>query len=167
MEIQSIANSQNFEGQFIIVNNLSNKPAECVKTVKNQVKKLISKKDYNLYLKQDYVKQRICFIPDYQLPKMSERGQMVHSGTQESVLLNAKPSRYVDAAKNAIENFDRALLNEKQKEWALTKKQQTVEGIKDIIVNIVYFPLFVIGDILHEISPKLSNKFEKLIDKII
>ena len=44
MEIQSIANSPNFEGQFIIVNNLSNKPAECVKTVENNIKKLISKK---------------------------------------------------------------------------------------------------------------------------
>ena len=167
MEIQSIANSQNFEGQFIIVNDLSNKPAECVKTVKNKINKLISKKDYNLYLKQDYVKQRICFVPDFQPPKMSDLGQAVHSGTLECVLINAKPSRYFDAAKNAIENFDRSLQDEKQKEWELTKNQQTVEGIKDIIGSIVYFPLFVIGNILNGISSKLSKKFEKLIDKII
>ena len=85
----------------------------------------------------------------------------------ESVLLNAKPSRYVDGAKNAIENFDKALLDKEQKEWELKQKQKKIEEIKDIICSIIYFPLFLAGDILHEISPKLSKKFEKLIDKII
>ena len=166
MEIQSIANSPNFEGQFIIVNNLSNKPAECVKTVENNIKKLISKKNYNLYLKQDYVKQKICFIPDYQFTKPNRENAML-TGTQETVLLNAKPSRYIDAAKNAIKNFDKALLDKEQKEWELKQKRQKIEEIKDIICSIIYFPLFLVGDILHEISPNLSKKFEKLIDKII
>ena len=167
MEIQSIANSQNFEGQFIIVNNLSNKPAECVKTIKDNIKKLINKKNFNLYLKQDYVKQKICFIPDYQFPNMQNNENTMLANTQESVLINAKSSRYVDAAKKAIENFDKALLDKEQKEWELTRKQQTVEYIKGTIGSIICFPLFVINDLLHEISPKLSKKFEKLIDKII
>ena len=162
MEIQNVANSQNFEGKLVILNDLSCKPHANINKVKNNLQKQIELKKYNLYMRQDYIANKIRIAASYFEPRYIQ-GVLTH----EELPITAKSSRYIYAAKKAIENFDKSILDKEQREWELTRKQQTVEDIKGTIGTIFCFPLFVINDLLHEISPKSSKKFEKLIDKII
>ena len=149
----------NFQGKLIITNRLSNKPNNCINKVKSSLENLILKKDYNLYITQDYTQNKICISAKYPVSMLNEQG--------ENLQINSKASRYIDAAKNAISKYENALSDKEQKIWEQNKKESKKQEIKDIAGVILFFPFFIVGDILHSINPKWSNKFEKLIDRII
>ena len=87
--------------------------------------------------------------------------------THEELPITAKSSRYIYATKNAIEKHENALKDNEQKKWEQEQKKQKIENIKDLAETMVFFPLFIIGDILHSINPKWSKKFEKYLYKRI
>ena len=161
------ADNTNFQGKLVIENRLSNKPSNCIKKVQDNICSLIQKKDYNLYIKQYYDKNEIGIYADYPFPKKPSQKSVFQKSEKESLPINAKSSRYIEAAKSAIEKYDKAILDKEQKEWDKKQKSRKIEDLKDIIETVVFLPLFIINDILHSINPKRSKNFEKYIDKII
>lgn len=147
-------NNTNFQGKLIVTNQLSNKPSKCFNKVRGDIEALIEKKDYNLFLKQDYDKQKIFF-------------REISVNVQESIPITANSSKYIEAAKNIIEKYDKALLDKEQKEWERKQHEQAITELKDTAWSIVLFPLFIVEYMLSEINTKWSKNFEKFIDKLI
>ena len=166
MRVENITNT-NFQGKLVITNHLSEKPEKSVKKVQEIIKNLVQKKDYNIYLTQDYGKNEISIYADYPFPQKPSKHLIFLNTEKENLPLNAKCSRYIDAAKSAIEKYDKALLSNKQKEWGQKRKQDQVQELKGILGAIAIFPLYGINLLLGSIHPKLSKNFEKLLEKII
>lgn len=152
-------NNTIFGGKLVITNHLSNKPNNCINKLKDSLEGLVQKKDYNLYVTQDYSMNKICITVKYPVNMLNQAG--------ETIPINAKHSKYIDAAKSAIAKYDKALLENEQIKWEQKQKQNKIQELKDILETIVLFPLFGINELLDFINPKLSKKFEKLIDKMI
>lgn len=161
MNIQQITNSQNFEGKLVILNNLSCKPHANINKVKNNLQKQIESKKYNLYIEQDYSANKIRIAASYYEPRYIQ-GVLIH----EEVPITANHSRYIYAAKDAIDKREKSLLDAEQNKWEFKQKQQKIQEIKETAGAIVFMPLFAIGVILEDISPKLAKKYENLLNKI-
>ncbi len=161
MNIQQVTNLQNFEGKLIILNDLSQKPYANINKVKDSLQKQIESKKYNLYIGQDYSANKIRIAVSHFQPNYIQ-GVLTH----EELPITAKSSRYVYAAKNAIDKHEKALSDTEQKNWELRQKQQKKQKIIDTAETILLAPVFILGSVLHDISPKLSAKFEKILDKI-
>lgn len=160
-------NNTNFQGKFVIENRLSDKPKRCVKKVQDSINNLIHEKSYNLYLKQLYDKNVIGIYADYPFPLKPSQHIIILNKTTENIPINSNSSKYIEAAKNAIEKYDKVLREKDQKEWEDRRKNQKINDLIDSAETILFFPLFAVSDILHSINPKWSKKFEKYIEKII
>jgi len=161
MNIQQVTNSQNFEGKLIILNDLSQKPYANINKVKDSLQKQIESKKYNLYIGQDYSANKIRIAVSHFQPSYIQ-GVLAH----EELPITAKSSRYIYAVKNAIDNHEKTLSDIEQKKWEQEQVQQKKQELKDTFAAFVFAPLYMIGTILEDISPKLSAKFEKILDKI-
>lgn len=161
--ITECVSNTNFEGKLIILNGLSHKPYSCIKKVENNLKKQIQPKDFDLFVEQDYRTNKIN-IAASSLRLRFIHGVIIH----EELPITAKSSRYIYAAKNAIDKYENAVKENEQKEWEQSQKQRKMEILKDTVETIFLFPLFAVNDILHSINPKWSKNFEKrVIDRII
>ena len=166
MRAKCIENT-NFQGKFVIENSFSNKPGRCIKKVKDNLENLVRTKDYNLYLKQNFVENRMEFSAKYPFPLNPTQTKMLLTEAKEFVPVNSKSSNYIAAANNVIKNFEDNVKKYYKKEWEDNQKAQIKEDIKDLLSSTIFFPLFAVSFILHGINPKWSDKFEKFIDKII
>ena len=153
----------NFQGKLVISNRLTSKPSKCVAKVKDDIGNLVTKKDYNLYISQNYSNNEIIIKADYPFPLKPSQTTLLMEKAEEKLPVNAKVSRYFDAAKKVINDFETKLNKQYEKQWEQGKKQKVIQDIKDMAETVVFFPLFVVDDILHEINPKWSKKFEKLL----
>lgn len=161
MNIQQITNAQNFEGKLIILNDLSQKPYASINKVKDNLQKQIQPKKYDLYIGQDYSANKIRIAASHFRPSYI-KGALAH----EELPITAKSSRYLYAAKNAIDKHEKALSDTEQKNWELRQKQQKKQKIIDTAETILLAPIFILDCILHDINPKLGGKFEKLLEKL-
>ena len=151
----------NFQGKLVIQNKFSKVAESKMEKAKVSIEELIASKNYDLYVQQDYGYNIVNFIASHNFPtKMADIYKKI------SIPIVSKYSKYTEAAKNAIEEYENAILNEKQKCWENEKKHRVVQDFKDTVGTILYFPLFMINDILYEINPKWSKKFERFIDRI-
>ena len=151
----------NFQGNVFLQNKFSKLANSNMEKAKSGIEKLIAKKEYNLYIQQDYCYNNINFLASKYTPDIAS------AYTKISIPVNSKHLKYEEAAKQAIDKYEENLCNKEKIEWDKNRKQQTINDIKDIIESAAFFPLFVINDILRVINPKWGKKFEKLIDKII
>lgn len=156
-----------FQGKLVITNHLSEKPEKSIRKVQEIIQNIVQKKDYNLYLTQDYGKNEINIYADYPFPQKPSEHFIFLNTEKETLPINAKYSRYIDAARSAVEKYDKALLKNNQTEWEHKQKQNQIQELKGILGSIAIFPLYGINLLLDSIHPKLSEKFEKLLDKII
>ena len=161
MRAECIGNT-NFQGKLVLLNELSRKPGSCIEKVKKDLQEMIKPKNYDLYLEQDYSTNKINFAASTLYPRCIH-GAIEH----EELPITAKPKRYINAAKDTMDNYEKALNEKEQQAWEQKQKHQKTEDLKDFAGIILFFPLFAINDLLHEINPKWSKKFEKFIDKII
>ena len=168
MEIRNITNSQNFEGKYVIVNKLSDKPSKYAQKTRGYIENLIKPKDYNLYLKQDYNKQQMIFSADYPSPLKPHQPQLKDKNV--NIPITSKPSRYNDAAKKAIDLFEKKLFEHEQK---IAKEHETgkIQEFIDILETFfIFFPMELIVFTADKINPKLgkklSIKFDNIIDKL-
>ena len=168
MKIQDVTNSKNFEGKLVIVNNLSNKPARCVKKIKSSVQELIRDKDFNLNIMQDYSNQAIIFNAEYHFPLKPEQRIVMLNSNDISIATTSKSSVYIKAAKDAIDLFEKNLYRANQLKYEKEQKQHLKQNIKDCVIDIfIGYPLSLIELIAKEIHPKFGKKVEKFIDKAI
>lgn len=151
----------NFQGNLYIQNKLSIVADSRMKKVAAGIEEFIASKKYDLYVQQDYGYNNVNFIASQYAPS-----DIVDVYRKISIPVISKHSKYTEAAKKATENYEKAMLNEEQKQWERQKKQRAVQDMKDIAESIVFLPLFMIYEILHEINPKWSNKFERFLDRI-
>ena len=149
----------NFEGKIVILNDLSHKPDLSIKKVKVSLQKLIEPMNCNLFVEQNYTNNKIN-IGVSQLNPKTMSGVISH----EELPITAKSSRYVYAAKNAIDKYKKAIMDIEMKDWEQKRKNEKFQDLKDIACSFLMFPLFVINYILHSINPKWSKSFEKLLE---
>ena len=157
MKTESISNT-NFQGKLFIQNKFSTVADSKMQKAKAGIEELIASKKYDLYVQQDYRYNSVNFIASQYNPS-----NIIDVYRKISIPVLSKYSKYTEAAKNAIEKYEKAILNEEQKQWENNKKQRAIQNFKDMVETILFFPMFVIDDILHEINPKWSKKFEKLL----
>ena len=153
----------NFNGRLIPIGRFSDKPNQCISSVKKNIEKQINSKCFNLYIKQDYSSNEVRFACKRFYPFDKPKEEIL----QVSVPTTSKSSRYIDATKDAINLYEKDLIAREQKEWEQRYKQYKMEHSMNIFEIALCSPLLLINKILYSINPKWSNKFEKLIDKIL
>ena len=158
-------NNTDFQGKLVIANSFSNKPKQCINKVQSDVQNLIKKKDYDLYIRQDYSKNVINISAEYSFPLKSNQRKLFVSA-QENIPINSRVSRYVDAAANVINQFENNLRKKEQQAWEQKQKKQNRDDIKNTIGFILLSPVYFAEMIVHDISPKWGEKFENLLQKI-
>ena len=94
----SNVSEQNFNGQLYILNKLSKKPAQCIAKEQSNILKLIEKEKFDLFIKQDYVKNTVNI--------MAMTKTEPHINVSNDVPVTAKPSKYLNAARKTIENYE-------------------------------------------------------------
>ena len=161
MNIQQVTNSQDFKGKLVILNDLSRKPYANINKVKDNLVKQIESKKYDLYIGQDYSANKIRIAASYYEPRYIQ-GVLVH----EEIPITANASRYIYAAKNAINRYEKAIMDVELKNWEQKRKQQQIQECKDVVGTLIFSPLYVMGSVLSDISPKLAKKYEKLLEKM-
>ena len=147
-------NNTNFEGALVITNRLSNRPNGCINKVKSSLEKKKKKKDYNLYVTQDYCKNEICITAKYPASMLN--------GTGEHISINAKPSRYIDAAKNTLDVYEKALLNQEQRKWEQMQEQERRGNWKLLPAAVLLMPLVMLELFLTSVYTPLGDKLAKL-----
>lgn len=100
MQIHQISDNRSFAGKLFVVNKLSKKPALCILKEKSNLLELIKKEKFDLYIKQDYSKNKVDIIA-------TARTEPQISITSE-VPLTAKHSSYLDATKQSIIRYKKA-----------------------------------------------------------
>ena len=159
-------NDTNFQGKVIVLNRLSSKPNRCLNKVEGDMQKLVQKKDYNLYLKQDYAGNLINISAEYPFTQKPSQKHICMLKTQINVPITSKASRYVDTASNVIKQFENNMWNKEQQIWEKEQKKQKIDDVKNIMEYILLSPVFIADAVIHEINPKWGKKFEKLLEKI-
>lgn len=162
MNIQQITNAQNFEGSLFVIGNYSPKPKQCIDKLYPQLEKFIKPKEFNLYIKQDYGTNEVKLACENIYPFEKSRSDFL----QAKVPITAKASKYINAAKNAIDSYEQKLYEKEQQKWEQKQIQQKTQELKDIAEAVIFAPLYITGTIIEGISPKLAKKFEKLLEKM-
>ena len=144
----------NFQGKLIITNRLSNKPNKAINKVKGDIENLINKKDYNLYITQDYSKNEICMTAKYPAYMLN--------GARTDLPINSKASRYIDTAKKTIEKHETIISKQKELLW---KKEQNRQERKELLGFIAFnfaIPFIVIAEEAKKGFKDLKTIFNKL-----
>jgi len=166
--MHSVVSPIDFKGKFVVKNELSNKPARCVKKVNNTLRDMVRAKTYNLYVRQDYTKNVIRFEADYPFPYKPSQRKPLLVDVSESIPVTSNASRYIEAAEVAVNKFEKAVRDNEHREWEQSHKTDRMQELRDIAGSVLFFPLFAINDILHSMNSKWAKNFEKnVIDRII
>ena len=155
-----------FQGKLVIVNHFSNKPRQYVEKVKDKLQNLVAKKDYNLFLQQDYSRNEMRIIADYPFPLKPEQSTPLFTRTQINIPVTSKASKYVKTSKDVMDKFEYNLHQKEQQAWEQEQKLQKKQKILNTVEFILYCPFYIVEHILHDINPKFSHKYDKLLQKI-
>ncbi len=156
------ADITNFQGKLVVLGKYSNKPKQNIAKTSAELEKLIRPKDWNLYLEQDYGNNNVKMTCDSFYPFENNKDGIA----QVNVPITSKASKYISAAQDALDMYEKVLYDKEQKEWENNKKRQIKEDIKSFAGLAALYPLFIVNDILYYINPKWSEKFEQILDEI-
>lgn len=127
-----IGTNVNFNGKLYVVNKLSKKPAQSVEKEKSNLLKLIKKEKFDLYIKQDYSKNKIDIV--------ATTKAQPHISSSSEVKITANPSQYLDAAKKSVENYgtvrDNYFYNAYQQ--SKTFKQKFFDFVNEVLYELVW-----------------------------
>ena len=155
MEVKSIDNTA-FRGKLIITNDLSSKPNQCINNVHSNIENLIKNKSYNLYVVQDYSTSKINIYAGDVIPtKESE-------GICQSILATSASDKYINAAKQAISDYEKAIEEQCVKE---NKKQERKELLSFMAFNLA-LPFMIIAEEAKEGFKDLKTIYNKLATKL-
>ena len=155
----------NFQGKLIIVNRLSNKPGKCINKVKSDIENLITKKDYNLYITQDYSKNEINIKADYPFPYKPDNKIILLANAEESFPINSKTSKYIDTAKKTIEKLETNISKQKELLWEKEQNKQERKELLSFLAFNLTLPFIVIAEGAKEGFKDLKTTFNKLAKK--
>lgn len=164
MKIQQITNAQNFEGKLIVVNKLSQKPQRCIDKVCDCIQELINKKDYNLYVRQDYIQNAIGISAEYQFP-IRPHQRISYGKIEKYIPIQSKAAMYKKTADDVVKVFEENKRQTEQKNWEQKKQKQKKQEYREIAETVIFAPLYIIGLILESLSPKWAKKYEELLEK--
>ena len=150
---------QSFKGKLVTVNSLSNKPKRYLNKVHEDIQKLVKNKEYNLYFQQDYGKNEMRIIADYPFPLKPSQQNLYFTRTQINIPITSKASKYIATAKDVIEKFENNMRKNEQQVWEQKQRQQKRQDSLDTIETFLFAPVFIFGDILHDINPKWAKNF--------
>ena len=150
-----------FQGKVVILNTLSHKPNSSLKKVENNLQKQVQSKNYDLYIEQDYSLNKIN-IGVSPLKPRTMSGNIEH----EELPITAKSKRYIYAAKSAIDKHEKRQKEKEVQVWEQEQKKQKKQNIYDAVEFILYCPFYIVEHVLHDINPKFSQKYDKLLQKI-
>lgn len=156
-------NSTDFQGRLFIQNKLSRVADFNLKQAKKSIEEILAKKDYNLYVKQDYSYNKVHFSGPAVLTN-----SISSVDTTVSIPVLSTVTKYIDAAKKASDKYEKALRDKEQADFERSRRHQKFRDLKGISETVLFIPLFAISEILRDINPKWSKNFEKnVIDRII
>ena len=151
-------NNINFQGELVVTNRLSKKPSNCINKVRDDIENLIQKKDYNLYVTQDYSKNEICFSAGYPLSQRTPQ----YTG---NLNINAKASRYIDTAKNTIEQHEALIRKQQEIQWEKEQYKADKKELWDLISFSFVFPFLMIAEELKNFKTTFNKLATKLATK--
>lgn len=144
----------NFKGQIVKTGkNFSTKPQQCIANMENSINDLIESKPFDLYIHQDYSKNEIVFETDN--IEISKR-----------IPVASKASKYIEAAKNVIEEHENAEIAAREQEW---EKSQNKAEVKDMFYTLLYFaalPFLYMAESFKDGAKDLKTNFNKLAKKL-
>ena len=155
----------NFRGTLIITNHLTNKPGKCIDKVKGDIENLIIKKDYNLYITQDYSANVINIKTGYPLSRQSSQTSKLSGITEEKLPVNAKSSRYYDAAKKVINDFEAESEKQKEKQWEKECNKQEWEEIFYLLKGFALLPILIVIGFCTESMHDAGKSFKQIVNK--
>ena len=167
MRINGVSNT-NFQGNVIVSDNLSRKPQQNVNKAKSNIQNFVKDKHYNLYFKQDYAKNVI----NIELKKVSydfdwyqKREITSDTGFSTNVNITSSSSKYADAAKKLINDYENDLQQKKEKQWEKEYNRQEWEELGILFKSFALIPfIMIIGGIIEgskEISESVKNMLNK------
>lgn len=136
MKTQNISNTPqntNFQGNVIIVNDLSAVPTKLVRRSADKLKTMIADKNCDLFIRQNHSQHSISIIA--QNPKYHGNFKKPHKET----IIDQNSYFYEEAALNSIKEYEKLPLSLSEKIGKLFKKLQTKiqfeydEFIKDLL----------------------------------
>ena len=126
--------SVNFQGNAYVMNGLSNKPKYHIQNASKFLQKLVENKDYNIYIKQNYVLSKI------NLTVATENELSNKRGNTGAVLITSAAKRYVETAKALMKEYETI---QKEKFEENLKKENMKSDIKDFLDFLLYIPVFI------------------------
>ena len=148
-----------FNGSVYKINKFSQKPHNYFNKMRGALQELVQKKDYNIFIRQNYSSNIVEFI----VPKTKENIEKESSTI--SIKAHSKLSKYLDAAKNAIDKYEQALLDKDQQEWGKKYDKQEWEEMGDLFAGLALFPLLMIIGALQEGIQETGKIFKQLVNK--
>lgn len=119
MKVQNISNTQqniNFQGNVIIVNDLSAIPSKLVRKSAQTLKTMVADKNYDLLIKQNHEQKTVSIIA--QNPKYCGNPLKPHVET----IINQNKDLYEKAAKNSMDKFEALPQSLPKRAWNKVKE---------------------------------------------
>ena len=125
-------NDLSFNGKLYVVNKLSKKPAQCIEKEKSNLLKLIKKEKFDLFIKQDYIKNKVNIV--------ATTKDQPHISSSNMVNVTAKGAQYLAAAKRSVENYGKIRDDYFYKAYknGRTFKQKFYDFINDVLYDLVW-----------------------------
>ena len=141
MRVECISDT-NFQGKVVKTGkNFSAKPQQNLANAEKPINDLIKSKPFDLYVHQDYSNNEIVFETDL-------------VGISKRIPITAKASKYIETAKNTIEEHENRIASEKEEMWI---KEQNKENLKDLCITVLYFALIPFLMLAHDIKEGIKS----------
>ena len=148
-----------FQGRLVLTNRFCGKPQTCINKTKSKIEELVKPKEFNVYIRQDYVKNEVNIVSDYVYPFDSG----IKNKIQKTLKITSKPSAYIDAAEQNIAEYENFIAEKKEEKWL---KEQKYAEIKDFCKMVANAPLMFVLTFADTLFPNGAAETEKFINKI-
>ena len=147
-------NNTVFQGQIVKTRyNFSAKPKQCLADTETFINGLIKSKPFDLYISQDYSTNEIVFETDL-------------VGITKRIPITSKASKYIETAKNTIEEHENTEFAAKMEEW---EKEQKKADLRDSILLTLSFavlPFIFMAEEIKDGTKNFKTTFNKLAKKL-
>ena len=152
MRVEGISDTS-FQGQIVRTGKkFSAKPQQSLANAETSISDLIKSKPFDLYIHQDYSTNEIVFETDL-------------VGISKRIPITSKSSKYIETAKNTIEEHEKTENAAKEEEWI--KKQNKAE-LKDLCMTVLFYaalPVIFMAEAVKDGTKDFKTTFNKLAKK--
>lgn len=165
MKTNKVTNT-NFQGNIFIFGNLSQKPKQSVEKAQENIKALLNGKGYDLYFKQDYQKnvvnielKRVVYSDFYK----KHNGNV--TGFSTNVNIASGSSKYIDAAKKVISDYEKNLEQKKHEQLEKEYNKQEWEEMTGLFKRFALFPFLMVIGLFAECVQDVGKNVKKTVNK--